>query len=52
MGTIKIKNIRTFIMVCLIEEVDLITHDLGKETDLKCLSDDLDDSVDVLLNKV
>ncbi len=59
MGTIKLKNIRTFSYHgCLIEEGKIgsdYSIDLEIKTDLKksCLSDDLHDTVDyVLLNKI
>jgi dihydroneopterin aldolase len=59
MGTIKLKNIRTFSYHgCLIEEGKIgsdYSIDLDIKTDLRksCLSDDLNDTVDyVLLNKI
>ncbi len=59
MGTIKLKNIRTFSYHgCLIEEGKIgsdYSINLEIKTDLKksCLSDDLHDTVDyVLLNKI
>lgn len=59
MGTIKLKNIRTFSYHgCLLEESKIgsdYTVDLEINTDLKksCLSDDLKDTVDyVLLNQI
>jgi dihydroneopterin aldolase len=59
MGTIKLKNIRTFSYHgCLIEEgknwIRLFSRS-RKKTDLRksCVSDDLNDTVDyVLLNKI
>lgn len=59
MGTIKLKNIRTYSYHgCLIEEGKIgsdYSIDLDIKTDLRksCLSDDLNDTVDyVLLNKI
>jgi dihydroneopterin aldolase len=59
MGTIKLKNIRTFSYHgCLIEEGKIgsdYSVDLEIKTDLRksCVSDDLNDTVDyVLLNKI
>ncbi|NGY36699.1 dihydroneopterin aldolase [Flavobacterium sp. XN-5] len=59
MGTIKLKNIRTYSYHgCLIEEGKIgsdYSIDLEIKTDLRksCLSDDLNDTVDyVLLNKI
>lgn len=59
MGTIKLKNIRTFSYHgCLIEEGKIgsdYSVDLEVKTDLRksCLSDDLNDTVDyVLLNQI
>lgn len=59
MGTIKLKNIRTYSYHgCLVEEGKIgsdYSIDLEIKTDLRksCLSDDLNDTVDyVLLNKI